>query len=248
MRIAIVEDEILERDLLKHLVEELKPGSVLVGEAESISEGIKLIQDSAPDVVLMDIELKDGNSFDILKSFPEKDFAVIFITAYNQFAVEAFRYSAIDYLLKPVNPDELEEALNKVHAELNVQKLLRNTLLRNLESTPVSEKKLVLRTAESYYIVKMNDIVRIESDSNYCHFYSSDNQHFMVCKTIKEYESILKEAPFFRIHQSHLVNINRIKQVNKKDGLSVIMSDGCEIPVASRKRNELMDLLKKIEF
>lgn len=248
MRILIVEDEVIERDLLKQLIAELVPMAIVVGEAGSVEEGKRLIEETAPDLVLMDIELKDGTSFEILKLFPEKEFALVFITAYNQYAVEAFRYSAVDYLLKPLQPEELAEAIRKVHAEMNVQKILRNTLLKNLEQPERGEKKLVLRTAESYYIVKVDDVIRIESESNYTHFYTVDKQHYLVCKTIKEYESMLKEASFMRIHQSHLVNINRIKQVNKRDGLSVIMTDGCEIPVAMRKRNELMEMLKKFEF
>lgn len=248
MKIAIVEDELPTRELLKNMLADLFSELEVCGEADSVSSGIDMIINTKPEIVLMDIELKDGNSFSILEQLPERSFSLVFITAFNHFAIQAFRYSAIDYLLKPVHPQELsdaiQKAINNIKANARIHSI--DVLLENLGQKNPSRRKLVLKTSESVHIVSVSDIVRAEADNNYTTFYLIDKSKILVSRTIKEYEQTLTESGFFRTHQSHLINLEYIKVFNRRDGGSLILNDGSEIPVSSRKRQELMDVISNL--
>lgn len=248
MKIAIVEDELPTRELLKSMLGDLFQELEICGEADSVASGIAMISSTQPDIVLMDIELKDGNSFSILEQLPERSFSLIFITAFNHFAIQAFRFSACDYLLKPIHPHELSESIEKAISSIKANARVHSidVLLENLSQKNSARRKLVLKTSESVHIVSVCDIVRAEADNNYTTFYLIDKSKILVSRTIKEYEQTLTESGFFRTHQSHLINLEYIKVFNRRDGGSLMLTDGSEIPVSSRKRQELMDVISNL--
>ncbi|MCD4691623.1 MAG: LytTR family DNA-binding domain-containing protein [Calditrichales bacterium] len=196
---------------------------------------------------MLDIEMQDGSGFDLLKMFPEPEFIPIFITAYNHYAIKAFKYSALDYLVKPVDPDELVRAVVKAGKYAEKKDIIKkievlNTNILNKLSEP---QKIVLKTEQSIFIVDVSDIVNCESDGNYTTFYLKNDKKIVVSKIIKEFEQLLKHNNFFRIHQSHLINLNHLSSYDKQTGY-VIMADNKKLPVSLRKKNSLIDLLNKL--
>ncbi len=221
---------------------------VIIGQANSVESGIALIKQIVPDIVFLDIEMPDGTGFDLLQKLKPINFKVIFITGYEDFAVRAFRFSAIDYLLKPLDPNELVEAVNKAEASLNkeVMELKLNTLFSNLER-PASLQKLVLKTAEKIYSVNIQDIVNCESDKNYTTFYFINAPKLVVSTTLKEYETLLKPFNFFRAHQSHLINMLYFDHFIKTDGgNTIVMKNKSTIPLAIRKKEEFLALIDNL--
>lgn len=250
MKLIIVEDEITIRNMIAGFVKEMFPEITICGYADSIESGEALIKKELPDIALFDIELKDGNSFEILEKIRPANMSLIFITAYNDYAVQAFRYSATDYILKPINPVLFHEALFRAIEQQKARSIRQNldALLENIRQPSHKKRKLVLRTSEKIHILEINNIIRAEADNNYTSFYLTDGAKIVVSTTIKEYEAILGSAGFLRIHQSHLVNLEHIVNFTKRDGGSVVMSDKSDIPVSTRKKQELMDALNQLGF
>ncbi len=251
---VIIEDEKKFLSAFKAIIAKVCPHVKLLGDCGSVKEAKQLIAVLKPDIVFLDIQLSDGNAFDLLRSL-EIDFEknafnelrIIFTTAYNQFAIQAFRFSAVDYLLKPIIADELKEAVQK--AEL-LKNALGNpnqyrVLLENV-STPDSEKKICLSTLTEMRVCEVNDILRCESEHNYTTFYFVKDKPLMVSKTLKEYEDLLKEYGFERVHQSHLVNLKHVKSYIKKDSGFILMKDGSEIPISRRKKEQVLEIFKKL--
>jgi two-component system, LytTR family, response regulator len=250
MKIVIIEDEVAIRKMIAGFVTEMFPELIICGYAESVAQGEALLRRENPDIALLDIELKDGTTFDILEKYRPENTSLIFITAYNEFAVKAFRYSAIDYLLKPINPVEFGEAVARAIEQQKTRSIRQNldALLENLGQPLHKKRKLVLRTSEKIHILDIKNIVRAEADNNYTNFFLSDGLKIMVSTTIKEYESTLSSAGFLRIHQSHLVNLEHVVNFTKRDGGSVVLTDKSEIPVSTRKKQELMEALDRLGF
>ena len=242
IRTVIVDDEPLAREAICEMLSIYCPDVEVVGQASDISSGLTVLQKFEPDLVFLDIQLTDGTGFELLKRLDNYDFRVIFITAFEDYAVKAFKFSAVDYILKPVDPNELMVAVKKVRK--NVEKEATNTSLRtlieNITNVNREEKKIVLKTATNVYIVNTADIIRCESDKNYTHFFVKGRDKIMVSKTLKEYEELLSEYNFIRVHQSHLVNLSHIIRFDKGDGGTLIMSDNSEVPVSLRKKEDLM--------
>jgi two-component system, LytTR family, response regulator len=219
----------------------------LAGTSNSVSNAFNLIKSISPDLVFLDIELTDGTGFDLLQKLMPYHFQVIFITAHNSFAVKAIRFSALDYLLKPVTESEFRDAVQKalelIEKKQNIQ-LQTEILIESYKKKEV-QKKLVLRTFETLHLVEIGDICFCKSDNSYTTFYMNDNESIVVSKSLKEYENLLTEFGFFRPHQSYLVNLEYIKKVDKTDGGFIVMKNKKEIPVSSRQMKNLINLFEK---
>jgi len=235
---AIVIDDV--ENARKTLIQDLQdycPDVIIAGEAEGVISGAKLIKEVKPDLVFLDIQMNDGSGFDLLEILPEINFKLIFTTGSDAYAIKAFRFSAVDYLLKPIDPDQLQQAVNKTSAgtEINFK-----TLKKNLAD---GHHILALNSQEKINVVKVNEIVRCEASGSYTLFFMNDGEQILVTRTLKEFDSILGESGFIRVHQSHLVNIDFVREFVKKDGGYLLLNDQNEIPVSSRKRAYLIATL-----
>ncbi len=246
-KVVIIDDEDHIRDSLLKLLVRHCPQVIVAGEANGVESGKKAIEEFHPDLILLDIQMNDGTGFDLLQSYSQVDFKVIFITAYDQYALQAFRFSAVDYILKPVNPDHLVAAINRaallIREHFNIQ---MDALYENLRSVARQDKKIILKTTEQIHLLDLKSIVACESDSCYTTVHTIDGQHIMVAKTLKEYEEMLTGCGFYRVHKSFLINLAHIKRFDKQDGGFIVLTNELKIPVASRKREEMMELLERM--
>ncbi len=240
IRTIIIDDEEKARYNLKQLLIEYATDIQIVGEASNVADGIQLINQTKPELVFLDIQMPDGTGFDLLERLPEVSFKVIFVSAYDHFAVTAFKFSAVDYLLKPVNAEDLEKALEKVNKGDNYQPAKIKVLLGNRTGI----EKIVLPSMDELIFVKINDIVRCESDSNYTCFYLEDGERILVSRTLKEYEDLLEPMGFYRIHKSSIINLRFLKKYKKGDGGIVTMEDGTEIEVSRRRKDDFLKVLQ----
>jgi two-component system LytT family response regulator len=241
IRAVVIDDEIMARETITEMVDLYCQEVKVIGEAENVKSGIELIKNASPDLLLLDIQLTDGTSFDILKNIKKNDFKVIFITAYEDYALKAIKFSALDYILKPIDPNELVVAIDKARESLEQRdtSVKLRALFDNMEHYG-DNKKIVLKTANNVHLISLNDIIRCQSDKNYTHFHIRNHEKVVVSKTLKEYEDILSEYKFFRAHQSHLINLSHIRRYEKADGGYLVMSDNSIVPVSFRKKDELM--------
>ena len=189
--------------------------------------------------------LKRQNT-ELLQRLDEINFSLVFLTAYDEYALKAFKYSATDYLLKPIDIDDLTSAIEKVRKNMSHTQIDVQALIDSLKTTDTAEKKIVLKTSESIHLVKISSIIRCEASGNYTQLFFENRKPIMVSKPLKEFETTLPDSVFFRPHQSHLININKIDHIKKTDGYQVIMTDGSNIPVATRKKEILFSMLDEI--
>jgi two-component system LytT family response regulator len=242
---AIVDDVAQARATLKEDLAAYCPNIEIIGEADGVVTGSKLLNKIKPDVVFLDIQLQDGTGFDILEILGDISFQVIFTTASDEFAIKAFKFSAVDYLLKPIDPDELIVAVQKV-SKVNNSTQENYDLLLNTVKEQSAPKRMALHTLEKIHVTDIADIVRCESNGNYTTFYFKNGQKLLVTKTLKEYDQMLSEYKFARVHQSHLINAQQIKEFVKVDGGYIVMRDGSKIPVSLRKKSVVMKLLEEL--
>jgi len=243
IRVVIVDDEPHVRDGLIRLIGRHCPNVTLVGTAGGVREGKAVIRSQNPDLVLLDIKMDDGTGFDLLKQLDPVDFKVIFITAYEQYAVKAFKFSALDYILKPVDPDELTEAINKTEQMLQHDLRIRlSAMENNLSASGDRHKKMVLKTADNVYIIEIQGITHCESDGSYTNICLEDGRKIMASRNLKDYDDLLNDQGFYRIHKSYLINLSFVERFDKGEGGFVILRNGIRIPVASRKRDQLLEL------
>ena len=224
------------------------PSISIIGQADSVASGIKLIQQLAPDLVFLDVEMADGTGFDLLQKLSPISFKVIFITGYEDFAIRAFRFSAIDYLLKPLDRQELMEAVKKAEDSLGkeVFDMKLHNLFSNLER-PKNLQKLILKTSDKIYSINIQDIVNCESDKNYTTFYFINAPKLVVSTNLKEYETLLTPHNFFRTHKSHLINMAYFDHFIKSEGgNTIVMKNKSAIPLSVRKKEEFMLLLDNL--
>ena len=246
MKVVIIEDEKLLRETNRSLLLSNFPEMEIVGEAENVAESIEVLKTTTPDLVLMDIELADGNCFQVLQACAPYTFKVIFITAYNQYAIKAIKFSAIDYILKPVNEYEFCNAINEAIARNEIDELLLQTKhFEEQYSTKEAPHKIMLRTADSIHLIDMCDIQYCKSDNSYTTFHINNQKPIIVSKSIKEYSELLSGCGFIRPHQSFLVNINSISRIDKTDGSYIILHDKAEIPISKRLKQSVIDELEK---
>ena len=220
--IIIEDNPVAKENLLLHLGDNC-PDIEVIGHAPSVIQGAKLLRQSSPDLLFLDIELEDGTGFDLLEILGDKlEAKIIFTTALDHFAVKAFRFAAVDYLLKPVDPDELEEAVQRAKVQLINQQQF--DLLNEQMKTSVAPDRIALHTQEKIHIVEIGQIIRCESMSNYCRFFFSNGEKLLVTKTLKSFEATLKDHAFLRVHQSHLVHVPFVKAFVKQDGGYLLMN------------------------
>ncbi len=244
---AIIIDDIEQaRVTLKKDLEIYAPDVQVIGEAGGVIDGAKLLKSIKPDVLFLDIQMQDGSGFDLLDILKEINFKIIFITASDAHAIKAFRYAAIDYLLKPVDPDELVEALKKLREEKVNESEKYKLLNDSLKNSQRPHERLALHTQDKIHIVNIKDIIRCESNVNYTEFFFVGGRKMLVTKTLKEFEDLLSDQGFYRVHQSHLINTKFIKEFVKTDGGYLLMNDGCNVPVSTRKRPEVMKMLEEL--
>lgn len=238
----IIEDEYRLREALSIMLEMVSGDTIqIVGYAESVPEAVKMVDRLKPDLVFMDIMLKDGTGFDVLQQISFHSFHLIFTTAFEQHAINAFKYSAVDYLLKPIDPQELKTAIDRIAIleERVLEKQQITELQTNLSKTP---DRLVLPTQEAMYVVKLNQILRCETSGSYTTFFLTDGRKIMVSKPLKNYEDILLPPMFFRVHQSHLINVNAILSYSR-EGM-VHMNDKSVVPISRGKKEQFFKLMK----
>jgi len=219
----------------------------VVAKADSVQSGLQVIRKHKPDLVLLDIQLDDGTGFDILYQLHPIDFKVIFITAFDQYAVKAFRFSALDYLLKPIDPDELcraaQRASDLIQNDVNLQLANLHKFMKRDDKT---QARIIIKTHDNIYLVPVSDILFCQSDDNYTRLHLTDQKQIMVSATLKEYDDILSESGFFRVHKSYLINLKHIIRFERGDGGFLVLLGEIKIPVASRKRDELLEILDRL--
>lgn len=246
IRTLIIDDETRAREAIRETLNMYAPELEIIGEADSVLSGLKLIKTTHPELVFLDIKMPDGTGFDILKRVNQSDFHVVFLTAFDEFAIKAFKFSALDYLLKPIDVDELLPAIEKVKNHLSYQNDQMALLLQSLNESSNNLKKVILKTSESVFLVKLDDIIRCESSGGYTKFYLSNQKPVMVSRSIKEYDEMFIDSGFLRVHQSHLVNLQHVLRFDKTDGGSLHLSNKDNVPVSTRRRDALLTALENI--
>ena len=244
MKTIIVDDEPMPRMALRNILREHFPHVTVVAECKNVPEAVKQIQALRPEVVFLDVEMPEYNGFDLLNFFrPEHiDFQIIFITAYSEYALQAFEISAVDYLLKPLRIEHLERALKKLKTNATPE-AQKYEVLREHTSSPDADKKIVLQTSENIFIIKVADILYLEAEGSYTNFVIQNQQNILISKRLAEFEYLEQLPQFFRSHRSYLINTNKIRRVDKKDCV-IEMENGAMVYLAQeRKKN----LLEKIE-
>ena len=242
---VIVDDVNQARETLKEDLATYCPDVDIIGEAEGVVSAAKLLKRVNPDVLFLDIQMQDGSGFDLLELLGDITFNVIFTTASDAYAIKAFRFSAVDYLLKPIDPDELIEAVKKAQTAPVPTKDKVDILLNAVKSKK-DPTRIALNTMEKVHVVKLKDIVRCESSANYTIFYLANKRQLLVTKTLKEFDNLLSGVDFIRVHQSHLVNASYIKEYIKLDGGYLVMTEGSNVPVSTRKRSSVIQLMSDL--
>ena len=247
---VIVEDEINSLNVLKNQLGKYCDGVNVVGEARDIAEGLKLLNDPAQkiDVAFLDINLPDGLVFQLLDQINQINFNIIFVTAYEKFAIKACNYASIGYILKPVDPDQLVEAVGRIKAGKNEKIDERLELFRTKYFNPNAYEKIIVSALDGMYFIKIKDIVRCEAEDNYTHIHLANGDKITASKTIKSFDEMLNSVNFYRVHKSELINMNYMKKFVKGDGGYLVMEDGKEIMVSRRRRPAFMEQMKKMQL
>ncbi len=244
----IIDDDPQQRKVHKQLLDKFFPQVHVVAEAGSVKSAVEVIRKYLPDLVLLDIEIIGGNGFQVLQLLKPYTFKVIFITAFDHFAIKAFKFSAMNYILKPVDEEEfltaMQETLQSIDSEQSLLK--QNDYLMDFYKKETQLGRIVLRTTDSLHVVDMSDIVYCRSDNAYTTFHLISGEKIMVSKGMKDYVELLKDYGFFRPHQSYLVNLNYVKRVDKGEGGFVVMKTGKEIPLSSRQKKRIIEFLEKL--
>jgi two-component system, LytTR family, response regulator len=239
LRTIIIDDEPDAVNFIHSIIREYCPALTVIGQANNAQDGITVIRENHPDLVLLDVEMPHGSGFDLLSQFPEKTFDVIFITAFNHYAIKAIKFSAVDYILKPININEFIVAIEKVAEKRTTPSMLNrnfDTLLENLNSS--APAKLAIPTSDGMEYLTTREIIRIEADRSYSWFYLTGKRKILVSKNLKEYQDLLNDRNFFRSHNSHLINLEHVKKYIRSDGGAIEMIDGSQVPI-SRTRKDL---------
>jgi two-component system LytT family response regulator len=241
IRILIIDDESNGRNVLKNFINSYCSGVEIIGEADSVKTGIEAIKRLNPELVLLDIQMQDGNGFDLLEKLDKIDFKVIFVTSFDNYAIKAFKFSAVDYILKPVDPENLVEAIERVKnmGQNNSFESKIDFLISNYTSLD----KIALPASDGVRFVKIKDVVRCESDNNYTMFYLNNKEKILISKTLKEYETMLEGNTFYRVHKSHLVNLSYVVKYVPGEGGYLILEDGSHVDVSRRKKEGLLKIL-----
>lgn len=247
MKILIIDNETEIRLVLKGMVANWSKGVGSIEEADGVQTGIEKIKSFHPDIVLLDVEMNDGTGFDLLKQLGTVSFQLIFTTAHNQYAIQAFKFSAIDYLLKPVDPIELSNSLHRAKDNLNIQTMQQQlaVLMQQVSNKQEPDRQIVLKDIDKTYFIKMADIIYCEAEGSYTKFYLSNSEPIFVSRNLRSYEELLAPAGFIRTHHSCLVNPSKIKIYDRKtDSGTLILEGGHTIPVSQRKKDFVVQFLE----
>lgn len=246
MKVLIVDNEPLLRKALRELLNAFCPQIESIEEADGVFHGLEKIALFNPDIVMLDVEMDDGTGFDLMKQVVNPKFQLIFVTAHNKYATDAFKFFAIDYLLKPVDPDALKISIERATLQIKNNDLGKQIqlLLHQMNGKQDSNQKIVLRDIENVYFVKISDILYCKAEGTYTHFVLSEGQPILVSKNLKEYESILEPIGFVRTHHSYLVNPDKIKLFDKSDGGNLILEGNHLVPVSQRKKDLVLTILE----
>lgn len=248
MNVILIDDERKGREVLKKLLQALPTDIEIVGEADSVESGVSLLQNTECDILFLDIRMKDGTGFDLLEKLEESNFKLVFTTAYDQYAINAFKYNAIDYLLKPIDLEELENVINKINNQtssssdaslLQIKQLIKDELFNHLK-----DHQIAVPNKTSVNLINIKEIVRCEACSNYTYIHLANNTKIISTKTLKEFDAQLTKHNFCRIHNSHLVNLTFVKTIDKKGG--IILTDGVTLEVSRRKKTELLNKISNL--
>jgi two-component system LytT family response regulator len=242
----IIDDENRTRELIAKMIDSFGFDLETFPIGENVQSGIAAIESLRPDIVFLDIQMPDGTGFDLLKSVQNINFEVVFITAHEEFAIKAIKFSALDYLLKPIDPTELREATEKAMKAIEDKRDEQQfeALQNNIQ--PTQKKRLVLKTQESVHVVELEEIIRCEADRNYTSFFLTGGKKILVSKTLKDYEILLSSFNFLRVQQSHLINLNFVDRYDKGNGGSVVMKDGSQVPLSPAKRDIFFKILETL--
>lgn len=245
IRAIIVDDEKHCREELSAILKSVAPDIEVVAEAVGVHDAVSLIQRLRPGLLFLDISLGDGTGFDVLEKASYRDFRVVFVTAHDQFAIRAFRFNALDYILKPVDIEMVAEAVDKVRLQPLFSAGFEERLESLINKNQHTLKKIALPAFDGITMLNISDIIRCSSDGGYTTFHTIKDRQIVVSRSIKEYDELLTPMNFFRVHQSHLVNLNYVSQYLKEDGGMLVMEDGSRIEVSRRRKEPLMDVLLK---
>lgn len=247
----IVDDDEVNRDSLEKMIDQYFPDVQIIGKADSVQNTKKLLKASYPDILFLDIEMPNGNGFELLTAEISQDMHVIFTTAHAEYAIKAIKFAAFDYLLKPINLNELKAAVEKAinaksrHNSNNILSNKISILQDNHKNGKYDFKKIALPSVEGLEFYETKNILRCEADRAYCNFYTTNGKKIVVSKPLKEFEDILAECNFFRVHKSNMVNLTHIKKYVRGNGGYVILSDDSLVTVSVRRKEELMTILSK---
>lgn len=242
LNVVIIEDEMLSRETLKSLLTEFCDGVKVLGMAGTVKEAVVLIEYHQPDVVFLDIELQTGTGFDVLNQLNTSNFEVIFTTAFEQYAIKAIKFSSLDYLLKPIDIDELQEALDKARSKKDHVQSARqlSLLLKNIDRTD-HKKKICLSTSEGMEFIDVARIKYCEASGSYTNFHIRPDIKLIVSKNLKEYEQLLSDYNFMRVHNSYLINLHEVKKFVKSEGGYILMNDDTQIAISQSKREDFIN-------
>ena len=246
VKALIIDDELKARNILHHYITNFIPEITEIQQADSVDAAVELLKTYQPGIVFLDVEMPHKNGFDFLVQLNNPDFDVIFTTAYNQYAIQAIRFSALDYLLKPVDPDEMKAAvLRHLEKQESIQHKneLYNNLVQNIEKKEVKDFKIAVPSSDGVHFFKTEDILRLEADKSYTHIHLINKKPFIASKTLKHFEEMLEEFGFIRTHKSHLVNPKHITRISN-DHEFVLLTDGTKVEVSRRKKEEVQQQLK----
>ena len=236
MKALIIEDKAYIRKGLRSLLKTIDTGVEVIGECGSVKEGLVVTNACKPDLIFLDINLADGNAFDFLEQIETLSFKVIFITAYQEYALKALKFGAVDYILKPVDIEELEIALKKVKTTTVLNQQQRIKAAKSVYNP--DDSKLILSLQDSFQVIALNELIYCESDKGYTTFYCTGNKKYLVSKTLKEFEERLLKSHFIRPHQSFIINLNFIDKYDKSG--TIYLKNSKKIPVSSRKKGAFL--------
>ena len=243
IKAVIVEDELSSRETLRNYLNNYCPDVQVMAEAANIQEGKTAIETHRPELVFLDVEMPYGNGFDLLESLDEIFFDTIFVTAFSHYAIQAIQHSASNYILKPIDIDELVAAVEKVKDSSTQDVNTTNVLLENLKTTDKQSTKIVLPVLDGLEIIKAEHVVHCEANDNFTKFHLQDGRNMLICRTLKHYQQVLEPLGFVRIHKSYLINLEKLTKYIKGKGGYVMMSSGAELPVSPTKKALLLDHL-----
>lgn len=248
LKAVIVEDEKHSRETLKNLLQEFCINIEVVGLASSVEEGVNTIKSKLPDVVFLDIELQTGTGFDVLNQVSHLNFEVIFTTAFEQYAIKAVKFSSLDYLLKPIDLEELQHAVSKAQTKKDqvVYKKQLETLMLNIKQQKPNLNKICLATSEGYEFIEVTDIIYCKAEGSYTAFILKNNEKLLVSKHLKAYEDLLLEQDFMRVHNSFLINLKEVKKYIKADGGYIIMNNNDSVNISRSKKEDFIHIMQML--